>query len=126
VGFIWNQESPSPTGSYLYYNYKNLLFIIDCALYTTVIDVSTNKEIYVVPPKYKTSALFNEIIDEFSRRPFLVESQGEIFKVIYMRETKKIIIDQLEVGNGNENPCWVEVTSIGDRMLFFDLWSRKI
>ncbi|KAJ3686817.1 hypothetical protein LUZ61_015981 [Rhynchospora tenuis] len=51
-------------------------------------------------------------------RRFLIESSGEVLLVTYL--DKKFEIHRLEIGNGKGDPHWVEVTSIGDRMLFLD------
>ncbi|KAF3341169.1 hypothetical protein FCM35_KLT10013 [Carex littledalei] len=82
---------------------------------TKIWDISSHKELYVIPPpKY----------EDMSFGPYLVESCGDILAVCYNRASKatnyKFYIHLLEFGNGKGNPCWVKLSSIGDRILFFD------
>ncbi|KAF3339435.1 F-box/kelch-repeat protein [Carex littledalei] len=127
------------------YAYLNgLLFTIEYwkSGFTRVIDIGTRQEAYVIPPQESTMRGI----------PFLVESSGEILLVCYIHtyireiknyswsnicseleihndnrrdEVHKFYIHRLEFGNGEEKPCWVKVTSIGDQMLFIDFVARR-
>ncbi|KAJ3686824.1 hypothetical protein LUZ61_015988 [Rhynchospora tenuis] len=94
--------------------------VSNCMFLSQVINLSTRETVFVVPPPWNVSALPSDNIRSIWHHPTLIESSGEILHVTYAYEFKKFVIHRLEVGNGKENPCWVIVTNIGDRMLFID------
>ncbi|KAF3335316.1 hypothetical protein FCM35_KLT19823 [Carex littledalei] len=73
------------------------------------------KDLYVIPPP---------IYEDMSLGPYLVESCGDILAIGYKRDARwtnyKFFIHLLKFDNGKGNPCWVKLSSIGDRILFFD------
>ncbi|XP_078173496.1 uncharacterized protein LOC144567269 [Carex rostrata] len=82
---------------------------------TKIWDISSRKELYVIPPP---------VYEDMCLGPYLVESCGDILAVGYKRDTNwtnyKFFVHLLEFDNGKGNPCWVKLSSIGDRILFFD------
>ncbi|KAJ4808945.1 F-box protein skip23 [Rhynchospora pubera] len=106
---------------YLFY-LNNLLFVINYySHFTEVVNLSTNETIFVVPPPWDTSTLpILELESKLSRYPSIIESSGEVLYVTYASETNKFEIYRLEDGNDDGYYRWVEVTSIGDRILFLD------
>ncbi|KAJ3697086.1 hypothetical protein LUZ61_000791 [Rhynchospora tenuis] len=98
---------------------KGLFFMIEYNTkdkVTKVLDIGSHKEVYVIPsPEGESRVMFG---------PYLVESSGEILRVHYTsghkRADYKFTIHRLELTNGNGQPCWVKITSIGDQILFFD------
>ncbi|KAF3324397.1 F-box/kelch-repeat protein [Carex littledalei] len=116
----WDIIGPGHECKYRCYYFKGLFFRVeDSTGVTTVMDISSRKELYVIqPPKYEHMSKMS------FAGPYLVESCGEILNVCYnqsyKRKNYKFYIYRLEFGNGEGNPCWVKLTSIGDRILFFD------
>ncbi|KAJ4769185.1 F-box family protein [Rhynchospora pubera] len=105
----------------IYFYLNKLLFIVhSLSWFTKVINLRTRKTVFVVPPPWNVSTMPTSNVRSIWHRPTLIESSGEILHVTYAYEFKKFVIHRLEVGNGKENPCWVIVTNIGDRMLFID------
>ncbi|KAJ4808950.1 F-box family protein [Rhynchospora pubera] len=101
-----------------YFHWNKFIFIMDACV-TKVMDLSTNETVFVVPPPwnaYKWSA--SKIMFTLWSPHFLIESSGEVLLVTYL--DKRFEIYRLEIGNNKGDPLWVEVTSIGDRMLFLD------
>ncbi|KAF3332141.1 hypothetical protein FCM35_KLT03547 [Carex littledalei] len=118
----WNIIRAGGRGSqYRCYYFKDLFFRVDSYNeFTKVMDSSSHKELYdIPPPKYKKT------YEKSLRGPYLVESCGEILSVSHNHSYEwtnfKFSIHRLEFGNGKRNPCWVELSSIGDRILFFEI-----
>ncbi|KAJ3697085.1 hypothetical protein LUZ61_000790 [Rhynchospora tenuis] len=119
--FSCDKWDPIGTGDlgYKFAYFKGLLFMVEynCqANVTKVLDIDSHKEVYVIPsPEGESYGI---------AAPYLVESSGEIFRVdytvSYKRANYKFTIHRLELTNGNGQPCWVKITSIGDQILFFD------
>ncbi|KAF3341166.1 F-box protein [Carex littledalei] len=115
----WDIIGPGHECQYRCCYFKGFLFRVECETgVTKIMDIS--KELYVIPPpKY-------EILSNMSLRgPYFVESCGEILAICYNESKKrmayKFYIHRLKFGNGKENPYWVKLSSIGDRIiLFFD------
>ncbi|KAF3332140.1 F-box protein [Carex littledalei] len=117
----WNIIRPVHGSQYHCYYFKDLFFRVDSYTgFTKIMDISSHKELYDVPPtKYGINSNIS------FRGPYLVESCGEILSVCHNQSNKwmdfKFSIHRLEFGNGKGNPCWVELSSIGDRILFFEI-----
>ncbi|KAJ1691445.1 hypothetical protein LUZ63_015600 [Rhynchospora breviuscula] len=108
-----------------YFYLNNLLFIVDEFQITEVVNLCTRETISVVLPPWHTPTLSDsELRSKLSCYPTLIESSGEILLVNYAHKCKKFEIHRLVFGNDKENSRWVEVTSIGDRMLFIDFCHR--
>ncbi|KAJ4808946.1 F-box SKIP23-like protein (DUF295) [Rhynchospora pubera] len=102
-----------------YFYLNNLLFIVDDFQVTEVVNLCTRETISVVLPPWHTPNLsYSELRSKLSRYPTLIESSGEILLVNYAYKCNKFEIHRLVFGNDKENSHWVEVRSIGDRMLF--------
>ncbi|XP_078182394.1 putative F-box protein At5g66830 [Carex rostrata] len=117
----WNIIGPGCSSQYCRYHFKDLFFRVDSNNgFTKIMNISSKKELYDVPaPKYKRN------YEEPFRGPYLVESCGEILSVSHNHSYKcrdfKFSIHRLEFENGKGTPCWVELSSIGDRILFFEI-----
>ncbi|KAJ4814561.1 F-box protein [Rhynchospora pubera] len=110
--------SPGDLGYRCAYS-KGLFFMIEHNTQnkvTKVLDIGSHKEVCVIPSPEGESHV--------RAGPYLVESSGEILRVnytvSYKRANYKFTIHRLELTNGNGQPCWVKITSIGDQILFFD------
>ncbi|XP_078154151.1 F-box protein At2g26160-like [Carex rostrata] len=86
---------------------------------TKILDIINHRELYVIPPPD-----YEKISKMYFGGPYLVESCGEILTIAYNQSYEgthyKFYIHRLEFGNGKGNPCWVKLSTIGDRMLFFE------
>ncbi|KAJ3708541.1 hypothetical protein LUZ61_012246 [Rhynchospora tenuis] len=90
---------------------ENMIFILDIKTgVTKAIDVGTGTLVYVIPPTkdYSTDQL-----------QYMVEASGDILRVA--RSSERFDVYQLDA-NKSDSPCWVKVTSIGDRALFIDYY----
>ncbi|XP_078153160.1 putative F-box protein At1g44080 [Carex rostrata] len=117
----WDIIGPRCKGQYWPYYFKGLLFMVECCTgILKIMDVSAHKELYLIPPpKYEITA------QSYYVGPYLVESCGEILAIFhshsYWCTDFKFYIHRLEFGNGKGNPCWVKLSSIGDRILFLQI-----
>ncbi|XP_078182393.1 F-box protein At2g05970-like [Carex rostrata] len=117
----WNIIGPGRESQFCCYHFKDLLFRVDSYNgFTKIMNINSQKELYDVPaPKYKRN------YEKSFRGPYLVESCGEILSVSHNHSFEwrdiKFSIHRLEFGNGKGTPCWIELSSIGDRILFFEI-----
>ncbi|KAJ3686814.1 hypothetical protein LUZ61_015978 [Rhynchospora tenuis] len=115
----WITMEGKNSNRYFYLN--NLLFIVDDFQVTEVVNLCTRETISVVlPPRHTLTLSGSELRSKLSRYPTLIESSGEILLVNNVYKCNKFEIHRLEYGNDKENSRWVEVTTIGDRMLFIN------
>ncbi|XP_078152138.1 putative F-box/kelch-repeat protein At5g24040 isoform X2 [Carex rostrata] len=84
---------------------------------TNVIDIATKKLAYQVAPPEGTNPLLEGCT-------ILVESGGKILRLFqyYVGEQCHFDIYCLYFGDGEEKPCWVKITDIGDQMLFLQYY----
>ncbi|KAJ1700136.1 hypothetical protein LUZ63_008648 [Rhynchospora breviuscula] len=99
---------------------KGMLFMVDHYTgITTVMDIATGTELYVIPPP--------ESADPFQPNiPYFIESRAEILTVFNSSDPDSMFkIFHLELGNGVRHPYWVKIRSIGDRILFIDFHTGR-
>lgn len=91
---------------------------------TKVINVVTQKVVHIVPPPPEDD---NKCCLSPRGMTYLIQSRGDILRVFLhddeLLEVKDchFHIHRLEIGSERGGkPCWVEISSIGDQMLFLD------
>ncbi|XP_078159092.1 putative F-box protein At1g44080 [Carex rostrata] len=113
----WDIIGPGHRSLYCCYYFQGLCFRV--FVFIEIIDISSLEVLYVIPPPKDEEMLR---LKGFAY-PYLIESCGEILAVCCLESYKtmdyKFFIHRLEFGNGKGDPCWVKVSSIGDRILFF-------
>ncbi|KAJ4810151.1 F-box protein (DUF295) [Rhynchospora pubera] len=97
---------------------KNMFFIVERETgVTKAIDMDTGTLVYVIPPAEEYSTEDDQ---------YMAEASGDIFRVIvrspgfyFSQFSERIDVYQLDADKIG-SPCWVKVTSIGNRALFID------
>ncbi|KAJ1702821.1 hypothetical protein LUZ63_002600 [Rhynchospora breviuscula] len=122
------ERNISPNFRDTYYN--GLYFLNKEYIGTTeIINTVTQKMVHVVPPppKEENCECCAYLTYVAWRSTYLVQSAGNILRVVLHTleslETYKthFHIHRLDLGGENEGkPCWVKISSIGDRILFLD------
>ncbi|KAJ1704047.1 hypothetical protein LUZ63_003826 [Rhynchospora breviuscula] len=98
--------------------YKNMIFFLENETgVIKAIDMFTGTLIYDIPP---TKDYSTEDVQ------YMVEALGDILMVI-QRSSDSVLSERFDVyrldANKSGSPCWIKVTSIGDRALFIDCCS---
>ncbi|KAJ4757678.1 F-box SKIP23-like protein (DUF295) [Rhynchospora pubera] len=118
----WSKLNLDPSSKHgRIFHLKNMFFIVERETgVTKAVDMDTGTLLYVIPPTEEYSIKDDQ---------YMAEASGDIFRVI-ARSPGFLSSGRFDVyqlgANKIGSPCWVKVTSIGNRALFIDWHSLLI